>query len=211
MSLPSDHQHALVIWEKKNCAYFEGSNKCCISHIWQQKIHTKAPAQPHFNKIQPQTYLVLSSWNSAAVWVIALQSLLLLSYKFESWLQNCGITAQFVSQYVLNADLSSCWSLCMCLCVCQDGLSAFAALWDLCYTGAPPLQPCCYDPAERGALCFVVCCNAVTITVLFMPALLVVSLQHTWVDKSRFTQQLKPVTPPLPQQMYFSLPCTVCL
>lgn len=109
------------LFGKRNCAHFEGSNKCCISHIWQQKIHTKAPAQPHFNKIQPQTYLVLSSWNSAAVWVIALQSLLFLSYKFESWLQNWGISAEFVSQYVLNADLSSCWSPCMCLCVCVSG------------------------------------------------------------------------------------------
>lgn len=55
------------------------------------------------------------------------------------------------------------------VCVWQDGLSSRSALWDLCYTGAPPLQPCCHDPAERGGLCSYICCNAVTINGLLMP------------------------------------------
>lgn len=76
-------------------------------------------------------------------------------------------------KYVLTADdviplLDPCVRVCVC--VCQDGLSPRSALWDLCYAGAPPLQPRCYDPAERGALlCSNICCNAVTMKVLLMP------------------------------------------
>lgn len=92
------------------------------------------------------------------------------------------VTGWWGNHIRLNQFLCMCWILIMlslvfdpnmrarvCGCVWQDGLSSRSALWDLCYTGAPPLQPCCHDPAERGGLCSYICCNAVTINGLLMP------------------------------------------
>lgn len=62
--------------------------------------------------------------------------------------------------------------MCVCVCVWQDGFSPRSALWYLCYTGAPPLQPRRYDPAKRGVFLSNTCCNVVTIH--FLQALNVV-------------------------------------
>lgn len=37
----------------------------------------------------------------------------------------------------------------LCFCV-QDWLCPGSSVWDICHTGASPLQPCCHDPTKWG-------------------------------------------------------------
>lgn len=130
---------------KKDGLHFEEQKELHFSHKTKRYMlefqHSRVLISHNSHKatvVSPPLHIticsVLSIWNSAAVWVIALQSLLLLNYKLEGWLQNWGITAdwtaEFASQYVLNADLSSCVSFCVCACVLSGRAQRF-----LCFMG----------------------------------------------------------------------------
>lgn len=150
-----------------------------------KEIHARVPTQSRFNKPQqPQSYCGIPppcTLQSAQCWAFGIQlqfGLLLssLSYYWTiSWRADCKI-GELQQTEQQSLPLSMCWmlicplaypSVCVRVC-CQDGLSAFSALWDLCYAGAPPLQPCCYDPAKRGALCFFLCCSALYAVSMFL-------------------------------------------